>query len=221
MTSNCRQRYGGVEMSDYFGAVLSSQQYKADVRHGNSTRTQQGEKRGEKRGWVEEKKERKNQCCCFSPTRGDPERALAGGAGDSWEAKAILGFFLHFTAFPLGTSLDEQRQSLAFSTVHQQISDKTDFQGKILIYWHWDVLTFNALVSQWLICWFPPESGLPPPMALGSPTWHIRPSAQGTAMQGYLTQDQGPQGFGPLCFPVREKEIEETLQVPQSALMIF
>ena len=36
-------------MSDYFGAVLSSQQYKADVRHGNSTRTQQGEKRGEKK----------------------------------------------------------------------------------------------------------------------------------------------------------------------------
>lgn len=37
-------------MNDYFRAVLSSQQYKADVRHGNSARTQKGEKRGEKKG---------------------------------------------------------------------------------------------------------------------------------------------------------------------------
>ena len=134
MTSNYRQRYGGVEMNDYFRAVLSSQQYKANVRHRNSARTQKGEKRGEKRGGGGEgerkKKERKKQCCCFSTncylsasptqwkasqrcrgqdqelkaallcigahclTRGDPESALAGGAGHSWEAKAILGFFL-------------------------------------------------------------------------------------------------------------------------------
>lgn len=33
-------------MKDYCRAVLSSQQYKADVRHGNPARTQKGEKRG-------------------------------------------------------------------------------------------------------------------------------------------------------------------------------
>lgn len=34
---------------------------KADVRHGNSARTQKGEKRGEKRGWVWVGKKKKNR----------------------------------------------------------------------------------------------------------------------------------------------------------------
>jgi len=38
MTSTYRQRYGGVEMNDYFRASLSSQQEQADVRQVNSAR---------------------------------------------------------------------------------------------------------------------------------------------------------------------------------------
>lgn len=64
------------------------------------------------------------------PTRGDPESSLAAGR----PKPSLASSHLHFTAYPLGTSLDERRQSLASSSAHQQISDKTDFQGKILIY---------------------------------------------------------------------------------------
>lgn len=58
--------------------------------------------------------------------------------------------FLHLTAYPLGPSLDKQRQG-AFSSSQQKISDKTDSHGKTLVYCHLGVLTFNALVSQKLI----------------------------------------------------------------------
>jgi len=48
-------------MDDYFRAVLPSQQYKDDVRNGNSARTQKGEKRGERRGGGGEGKEKKKE----------------------------------------------------------------------------------------------------------------------------------------------------------------
>lgn len=89
------------------------------------------------------------------------QRAEPGAEGSSallWEPRqgpgkrdrTQRGDYSHPCLLPTFPSLDNS-QSLICSNAHQQISDKTDFQGKILIHWHQDVLTSHALVSQQLV----------------------------------------------------------------------
>lgn len=73
---------------------------KADVRHGNSARTQKGEKGGEKRGWVwvgkkKNQTERKNLCCysvtnCWFLASSPQWKAEQGCRGQDQELKAAL-----------------------------------------------------------------------------------------------------------------------------------
>lgn len=250
MTSNYRHSYGGVEMNDYFRAVLSSQQEKSRCKarkfSQNTERGEKGRGRGVGEGKEEWKKGRisavvwtqtaiswlyplsgrqprgavgktrswRQLCFALAPTaqHEGTQRAPRQGEKDTAgrPTPSLASSCPPFAAYPLGTSLDEQRQSLPFSSVHQQISDKTDFQENNI-----DLLTlrcFNLQCSCFptahlLVC-----SGIRTPMstALGSATWHVLGSALGTAMQGCLTHGWG---LLELCFPVRETEIEETLKI--------
>ena len=125
MTSTYRQRYGGVEMNDYFRASLSSQQEQADVRQENSARKQKGEKRekrcggkGERKGKGKEKgKGRARSCRQLSfellSTRG-PRRSPGSGEQGRAGRPTPSSPYLHLTAYPLGPFLDKQRQRCCF-----------------------------------------------------------------------------------------------------------
>lgn len=106
-------------MNDYFRASLSSQQEQADVRQKNSARKKERrEKRCGGKGKTKEKEKEKGkgrarscrQLSFAQHKRTQKKPWEQGTAGRPTPSSP----FLHLTAYPLGPSLDKQRQRCCF-----------------------------------------------------------------------------------------------------------